>query len=91
MGPARFAPKKSLPLDPHLVFYTPGIYAKKDILRLYELSYEQGWELTSLTHELVQSSLKLSREPGSTQQWLPGSDRFNKVQLNKDLMIREPY
>ena len=50
----------------------------------------QGWELTNLTHELAHQSVELSREPGSTQQWLPGSDRFNKVQLNKDLMIRKP-
>ena len=33
----------------------------------------QGWELTNLTHELVHPSVELSREPGSTQQWLPGS------------------
>ena len=31
VGPARFAPEKSLPLDAQMVFYTPVIYKKTKI------------------------------------------------------------
>jgi hypothetical protein len=50
----------------------------------------QGWELTSLVHELFQQERELSRESVPINSGSRAQDRFNKVQLNKDLMIREP-
>ena len=54
-------------------------------------SVKQGWELTSLVHELFQQGRELSRESVQLNSGSRAQDRFNKVQLNKDLMIREPY
>jgi hypothetical protein len=51
----------------------------------------QGWELTRLVHELVQQGRELSRESVQLNSGFRAQDRFNKVQHNKDLMIREPY
>ena len=51
----------------------------------------QGWELTSLVHELFQKGRELSRESVQLNSGSRVPGRFNKVQLNKDLMIREPY
>jgi hypothetical protein len=52
---------------------------------------KQGWELTSLVHESFQRGRELSRESVQLNSGSRAQDRFNKVQLNKDLMIREPY
>ena len=51
----------------------------------------QGWELTSLVHELFQQGRELSRESVQLSSGSRAQDRFNQVQLNKDLMIREHY
>ena len=51
-----------------------------------------GGELTSLVHELFQQGRELmSRESVQLNSGSRAQDRFNEVQLNKDLMIREPY
>ena len=51
----------------------------------------QGWELTRLVHELFQQGRELSRESVQLNSGSRAQDRFNKVQLNKDPMIREPH
>ena len=50
----------------------------------------QGWELPSLVHEFFQQGRELSRESVQLNSGSRAQDRFNKVQLNKDRMIREP-
>ena len=60
-------------------------------IRTRNVPVERGWELTSLVHELFQQGRELSRESVQLNSGSRAQDRFNKFQLNKDLMIREPY
>ena len=72
----------------HIFIYI-YIYKKKYIERAGN-QYVQGWELTSLVHELFQQERELSRESVQLNSGSRAQDRFNKVELNKDLVIREP-
>ena len=58
---------------------------------LPEATCYQGWELTSLVHELVQQGRELSRESVQLNSGSRAQNRANKAQFSKDLMIREPY
>ena len=68
-----------------------GIRARAVGSGVWDAGQGQGWELTCLVHEVFQQGRELSRESVQLNSGSRDQDRFNKVQLKKDLMIREPH